>query len=114
MSSILQSPAPVPNAPPPGSAPRKRSSLLEQALVRAAILDSFKKLHPRGQLRNPVMFIVYLGAIITTVITCAAPTAFHVQVTLWLWFTVLFANFAEAIAEGRGKAQAASLRKMRT
>jgi K+-transporting ATPase ATPase B chain len=59
------------------------------------------------------MFIVYLGAIITTVITFGAPSAFHVQVTLWLWFTVLFGNFAEALAEGRGKAQAATLRKMR-
>jgi potassium-transporting ATPase ATP-binding subunit len=60
------------------------------------------------------MFIVYLGAIATTIISLSEPTGFHIQVTLWLWFTVLFANFAEAIAEGRGKAQAATLRKMRT
>jgi potassium-transporting ATPase ATP-binding subunit len=88
--------------------------LLDGELLRTATADSFRKLHPRTQLRNPVMFIVFLGAIATTIISLGEPTGFHIQVTLWLWFTVLFANFAEAIAEGRGKAQAATLRKMRT
>ncbi len=114
MSAILHNTVPAIHPPSPSGTPRKRSSLFDKSLVRGAIVDSFRKLDPRTQLRNPVMFIVYLGAIITTVITATAPSAFHVQVTLWLWFTVLFANFAEAIAEGRGKAQAATLRKMRT
>ncbi len=78
------------------------------------MLDALRKLDPRVQWRNPVMFIVYLGAIMTTFICLRAASGFNLQITLWLWFTVLFANFAEAIAEGRGKAQAATLRKMRT
>lgn len=79
------------------------------------IQDSFKKLSPRDQWRNPVMFIVYLGAFVTTVIVVAETlqgkfSSFDLQISLWLWFTVLFANFAEAIAEGKGKAQAQSLK----
>jgi potassium-transporting ATPase ATP-binding subunit len=111
----ISAPAPVaPGGPAPVSpSPKKKSSLFDPDLRRAAVGDSFRKLDPRTQLRNPVMFIVYLGAIATTVISFGAPTGFNLQVTLWLWFTVLFANFAEAIAEGRGKAQAATLRKMR-
>jgi K+-transporting ATPase ATPase B chain len=93
---------------------KTQSSILDPKLISPAILDSFKKLDPRVQVKNPVMFVVFLGAIITTVITCQQLTSFHLQLTLWLWFTVLFANFAEAMAEGRGKAQAATLRKMRT
>ena len=93
---------------------KTKSSIFDPALLRAAALDSFRKLDPRVQLRNPVMFVVFLGAIATTFSTLRDASFFNVQITLWLWFTVLFANFAEAIAEGRGKAQAASLRKMRT
>ncbi|AOJ69512.1 MULTISPECIES: potassium-transporting ATPase subunit KdpB [Burkholderia] len=92
-------------------------SMFDPALVRPAIVDSFKKLTPRTQFRNPVMFCVYVGSILTTILWIAAlmgqaeaPAGFILAVTLWLWFTVLFANFAEAIAEGRSKAQAASLR----
>ncbi|RKP43722.1 potassium-transporting ATPase subunit KdpB [Trinickia fusca] len=92
-------------------------SMFDPALVRPAIVDSFKKLTPRTQLRNPVMFCVYVGSILTTILWLAAlagqaeaPSGFILAVTLWLWFTVLFANFAEALAEGRSKAQAASLR----
>ncbi|HEX7936615.1 MAG TPA: potassium-transporting ATPase subunit KdpB [Paraburkholderia sp.] len=92
-------------------------SMFDPALLRPAILDSFKKLTPRTQFRNPVMFCVYVGSILTTVLWIAAlggqaeaPAGFILAVTLWLWFTVLFANFAEALAEGRSKAQAASLR----
>ncbi|WP_025602391.1 potassium-transporting ATPase subunit KdpB [Burkholderia sp. WSM2230] len=92
-------------------------SMFDPALVRPAIVDSFKKLTPRTQFRNPVMFCVYVGSILTTVLWIAAlggqaeaPAGFILAVTLWLWFTVLFANFAEALAEGRSKAQAASLR----
>lgn len=92
-------------------------SMFDPALVRPAIVDSFKKLTPRTQLRNPVMFCVYVGSILATILWIAAltgqaeaPAGFILAVALWLWFTVLFANFAEAIAEGRSKAQAASLR----
>jgi len=92
-------------------------SMFDPALVRPAIIDSFKKLTPRTQVRNPVMFVVYLGSILTTVLWIAAllgqaeaPSGTILAITLWLWFTVLFANFAEALAEGRSKAQAASLR----
>lgn len=91
--------------------------MLDPALVRPAIVDAFKKLTPRTQFRNPVMFCVYAGSILTTILWIAAlsgqaeaPAGFILAVALWLWFTVLFANFAEALAEGRSKAQAASLR----
>ncbi|MFT4068701.1 potassium-transporting ATPase subunit KdpB [Paraburkholderia sp.] len=92
-------------------------SMFDPVLVRPAIVDSFRKLTPRTQFRNPVMFCVYVGSILTTILWIAAlggqaeaPAGFILAVSLWLWFTVLFANFAEALAEGRSKAQAASLR----
>ena len=92
-------------------------SLFDPELVTAAIFDAFRKLAPRTQLRNPVMFVVYAGSLFTTVLWAQAlagqgeaPAWFIGTTTLWLWFTVLFANFAEALAEGRSKAQAASLR----
>ncbi|HWZ95684.1 MAG TPA: potassium-transporting ATPase subunit KdpB [Opitutaceae bacterium] len=86
------------------------------SLVRQAVFDSFKKLNPRDEIKNLVMFVVYLGSIWTTVILFLPHqcTLFNVQICLWLWFTCLFANFAEAMAEGRGKAHADELRKMRT
>ncbi|WP_250499259.1 potassium-transporting ATPase subunit KdpB [Caballeronia sp. GAWG1-5s-s] len=91
--------------------------MFDPALLKPAIADSFAKLAPRTQLRNPVMFCVYVGSILTTVLWIAAlagqaeaPAGFILAIALWLWFTVLFANFAEALAEGRSKAQAASLR----
>jgi len=94
--------------------------LFDAAIVRQAIVDSFRKLTPRRQVRNPVMFVVYVGSILTTLLLVQAvvghgeaPAWFIFWVSVWLWFTVLFANFAEAMAEGRGKAQAASLRKAR-
>ncbi len=93
---------------------KKPAACTDPALLRAAVIDSFVKLDPTVQIRNPVMFVVFIGAILTTIACFGTPTGFNIQVTLWLWFTVLFANFAEAIAEGRGKAQAATLRKMRT
>ncbi len=92
-------------------------SMFDPALVKPAITDSFKKLAPQTQWRNPVMFVVYLGSILTTLLLVQAlfgsaddAIGFIALVTTWLWFTVLFANFAEAMAEGRSKAQAASLR----
>ena len=98
----------------------KARPLFDPAIVGQAIVDSFRKLTPRRQIRNPVMFVVYVGSILTTLLfvhalvgTGEAPAGFILAVSVWLWFTVLFANFAEAMAEGRGKAQAASLRKAR-
>ncbi len=95
---------------------RKTLTLFDLALVKSAVVDSFKKLDPRLQWRNPVMFVVYVGSILTTVLWAQslsgqgeAPAGFILAIALWLWFTVLFANFAEALAEGRSKAQAASL-----
>jgi K+-transporting ATPase ATPase B chain len=88
-------------------------SAWEGKIVRAALLDSVRKLDPRLMARNPVMFVVEIGSVLTTFIWLRAPALFTGQVALWLWFTVLFANFAEALAEGRGKAQAAALRGMR-
>ncbi|MGE3609562.1 MAG: potassium-transporting ATPase subunit KdpB [Bacteriovoracaceae bacterium] len=96
----------------------KKKNLFTQKDVMIGIIDSFKKLDPNDQLRNPVMFIVYLGAIITTGIVAIDSvmgrfSSFDLQIAIWLWFTVLFANFAEAIAEGKGKAQAASLKNVK-
>ncbi|WNP33356.1 potassium-transporting ATPase subunit KdpB [Enterobacter kobei] len=96
---------------------RKQLALLEPALVRQALLDSFRKLSPRAQWRNPVMFMVWLGSVLTTLLCVAMATGhlagsagFTGTISVWLWFTVLFANFAEALAEGRSKAQANSLK----
>jgi K+-transporting ATPase ATPase B chain len=95
-------------------------SMFDRSLLGAAVADSFKKLDPRAQWRNPVMFVVYVGAILTTVLGVQAlvdkgeaPAWFIVNVAVWLWFTLLFANFAEALAEGRSKAQAAALRGLK-
>ena len=95
-------------------------TLFDPQLLRPAVFDAFRKLDPRVQWRNPVMFVVYVGSIVTSVL-CAqafagqgeAPAGFILAMALWLWFTVLFANFAEAMAEGRSKAQAASLRHLK-
>ncbi|MEP6505075.1 MAG: potassium-transporting ATPase subunit B, partial [Betaproteobacteria bacterium] len=93
---------------------------LDKTLLKAAVTDAFRKLDPRVQWRNPVMFVVYVGSVITTLLWvdalrghAEAPAGFILAVSLWLWFTVLFANFAEAMAEGRSKAQAASLRGLK-
>ncbi len=92
---------------------RKTLTLFDPALVRPALLEAFKKLDPRVQWRNPVMFVVYVGSAFTTALAASKPEGFTAAVALWLWFTVLFANFAEAMAEGRSKAQAASLRGLK-
>lgn len=100
--------------------PNKKKSLLDSRLVRRAVKDSFVKLDPRTEIKNPVMFVVFVGALIMTLIVAldvahsrSMALKFDVQIMIWLWFTVLFANFAEAVAEGRGKAQADTLRAMR-
>jgi K+-transporting ATPase ATPase B chain len=83
---------------------------LDPVLVRGALVDSLRRLTPAAQWRNPVMFVTWLGALLTAALAVADRDAFTAAISAWLWFTVLFANFAEALAEGRGKAQAASLR----
>ena len=97
----------------------KPTPLFEASIVRRAVVDAVRKLDPRQQLKNPVMFVVLVGSVLSTItvireVFSGTISGFNVQITIWLWFTVLFANFAEAMAEGRGKAQADSLRKMRT
>jgi len=99
---------------------RQTFALFDPTLARPAVLDAFKKLDPRVQWRNPVMFVVYVGSILTTLLALQAaggqgeaPFGFILAIAIWLWFTVLFANFAEALAEGRSKAQAASLRSLK-
>src|SRR5271169_1345192 len=97
----------------------RNQSLTDMKILARAVTDSFRKLDPRTMVKNPVMFVVEVGALMTTVqlgwnvLHHAGQTGFGLQITLWLWFTVLFANFAEAMAEGRGKAQADTLRKAR-
>ena len=95
-------------------------SLWDLTIIKTSIGDAFKKLAPQHQIRNPVMFTVYIGSILTTILSIQAyfghgeaPLQFILSISLWLWFTLLFANFAEAMAEGRGKAQAQALRKAR-
>jgi K+-transporting ATPase ATPase B chain len=94
----------------------KTKAVWEWKIVRRAMWDAFLKLNPRKMMGNPVMFVVEIGSVITTVLLFkgGADFKFNLQVTLWLWFTVAFANFAEAMAEGRGKAQADTLRKARS
>jgi potassium-transporting ATPase ATP-binding subunit len=98
---------------------KKINLLADKKIVSRAVLDSFVKLHPRTMVKNPVMFVVEVGAVLTSIellkdtMQHAGQFGFGLQITLWLWFTVLFANFAEAMAEGRGKAQADTLRKSR-
>ncbi len=100
---------------------RKATSLWDRNIVRVALGDSLRKLDPRVQIRNPVMFVVEVTALAVTIILVrdffgarSSLAGFEFQIAIWLWFTVLFANFAEAMAEGRGKAQADNLRKTRT
>src|ERR1700754_3016992 len=99
---------------------RQQRSLLEPAIMRTALIDSLRKLDPRAMVRNPVMFVVEIGAVLTTFVWLVQafggsiagagndPAWYTFVVTVWLWLTVIFGNFAEAIAEGRGRAQAAT------
>jgi K+-transporting ATPase ATPase B chain len=95
---------------------KKKKAIWEWKIVRRALVDAVLKLNPGEMMGNPVMFVVEIGSVITTVLLFKGGSAFkfNLQITLWLWFTVLFANFAEAMAEGRGKAQADTLRKARS
>jgi K+-transporting ATPase ATPase B chain len=114
-------PAPPLGGPPPGKRQKRATSMFDRAILRRAVRDSFGKLNPRLMARNPVMFVVEIGSVLTTLLflrdahtATAHDNVFVGLVTAWLWFTVLFANFAEAVAEGRGKAQADALRKTRS
>src|SRR6266849_684119 len=97
-------------------AEKKSKSLWDTKIIRRALVDAVVKLDPRTMMKNPVMFVVEVGSAVTTVLLFHEKQSFgfNLQITLWLWFTVLFANFAEAMAEGRGKAQADTLRKARS
>ncbi len=99
------------------STSKSRKSIWDPTIVRGAAINSVLKLNPRKMMGNPVMFVVEIGSVITTILLILRPHEafkFNLQITLWLWFTVMFANFAEAMAEGRGKAQADTLRKARS
>ncbi|AVZ74656.1 K(+)-transporting ATPase subunit B [Streptomyces lunaelactis] len=98
----------------PASRPGSWSALLDPALLARALPDALRKLHPRTMLRNPVLFVVWIGSALTTLSALLNPSVFTWLISVWLWLTVIFANLAEAVAEGRGKAQADSLRKART
>src|SRR5579872_5592654 len=93
-----------------------QQSLWNGSIISRALIDSLLKLNPRTMMKNPVMFVVEVGSVLTTLLLLRdrSDFSFNLQITLWLWFTVLFANFAEAMAEGRGKAQAETLRKTKS
>src|SRR4051794_7841977 len=127
MATAIETSTPV-AAPPSSSGPssllpttmRRSRPLFDPEIVRRATRDSLVKLNPKTLLKNPVIFVVEVGAALVTVFlirdfaTHAAGLGFEFQIAVWLWFTVLFANFAEAMAEARGKAQADTLRKTKT
>src|SRR5579875_654360 len=122
--SIASLDTPTPPAPAGAPSGRRSASVFSAELVRRALLDSVVKLDPRIQIRNPVMFVVELGALITSVtwvmqlfgddaLSGGQPAWYSLVIAIWLWLTVVFANLAEAFAEGRGRAQADTLRSMR-
>ncbi|MBV2154501.1 potassium-transporting ATPase subunit KdpB [Kitasatospora sp. SUK 42] len=113
MSTPTLNPAPADKAEP--AAPhRVASGLLDPKLIVASLPDAVKKLDPRVMVKNPVMFVVEVGSVVTTVSAIASPSVFAWAITVWLWLTTIFANLAEAVAEGRGKAQADTLRKTKS
>jgi len=113
MTTLTAQPQPpVPSGTPHGVAEAR--SLFDGEILRHAVVDAFKKFNPRDQIKNPVMFVVLIGTIVTFIESIAHPGIFDWSITIWLFLTVAFANFAEAMAEGRGKAQADTLRKMRS
>ena len=120
MAMTLQVQQPRDERPPKVRRKQDASSIFDPTIVRSAAIDALRKLNPRTMMRNPVMFIVEVGSVLTTVLflrdlgsSTAQQNVFAGLVAAFLWFTVLFANFAEAMAEGRGKAQADTLRRAR-
>ena len=115
----MTTPAPPTTSDPIDLLPKRLAHsrpLFDKDILARATQDAFRKLNPATLYKNPVIFVVEVGAIVTTVLLTINKTdlLFNIQIALWLWFTVLFANFAEAMAEARGKAQADSLRKTKT
>src|SRR5438874_5342662 len=98
----------------PHHSKRRGTALFDPAILKRAVVDAGGKLNPRTMARNPVMFIVEIGSVVTTFLAIRDTDGFAALVAVWLWITVLFANLAEAVAEGRGKAQAETLRKTRS
>ncbi|MFI8455334.1 potassium-transporting ATPase subunit B, partial [Kitasatospora sp. NPDC085464] len=109
--STTHNPAPVDHSTTPH---RVQSGLLDPKLILTSLPDAVKKLDPRVMVKNPVMFVVEVGSVVTTISAIADPSVFAWSITVWLWLTTVFANLAEAVAEGRGKAQADTLRKTKT
>src|SRR5579863_2610625 len=116
-NTATPAPAPAPQAVMPVPQPHgvvSERGLFDRDIIVPALVDSCKKLAPKTQVKNPVMFVVLVGTVITFIESITHPGIFDWSITVWLFLTVLFANFAEAVAEGRGKAQADTLRKMRS
>src|SRR5215471_9192828 len=113
MSVTTESPGtPAPATPQQAVQPRRvGGGLLDPKILWKSLPDAFKKLDPRVQIRNPVMFVVEVGALVTLYTAITKPSIFNWTIVVWLWLTVVFANLAEAVAEGRGKAQAETLRR---
>src|SRR4029077_4767207 len=113
MSVTTESPgAPAPSTPQQAVQPRRvGGGLLDPKILWKSLPDAFKKLDPRVQVKNPVMFVVEVGALLTLYTAIRTPSVFNWTIVVWLWLTVVFANLAEAVAEGRGKAQAETLRR---
>src|SRR6185312_4094979 len=101
----------APSQPQAAAPKRVQGGLLDPKMLWQSLPDALRKLDPRTLWRNPVMFIVEVGSVWTTILAVVNPTLFAWSITVWLWLTVIFANLAEAVAEGRGKAQAATLRR---
>ena len=114
MSTPTLNPAPADTEAAPAAPHRASGGLLDPKLVLASLPDAVRKLDPRVMVKNPVMFVVEVGSVVTTVSAIADPSVFAWAITVWLWLTTVFANLAEAVAEGRGKAQADTLRKAKT
>ena len=113
MSVTTESPGvPAPATPKLGSQPNRiGGGLLDPKMLWKSTPDAFKKLDPRVQIKNPVMFVVEVGSVLTLYTAIKSPSVFNWTIVVWLWLTVVFANLAEAVAEGRGKAQAETLRR---
>src|ERR1700732_2467772 len=114
MTITATQPGSPPSQPTQAHGVAQARGLFDGEILRRALLDSFVKLNPAIQIRNPVMFVVLVGTVITFIEAIAHPSTFTWSITVWLFLTVIFANFAEAMAEGRGKAQADTLRRMRS
>ncbi|MFJ4669955.1 potassium-transporting ATPase subunit KdpB [Kitasatospora purpeofusca] len=113
-STLTEKPAPQPETASAEAPHRVSGGLLDPKLIVASLPDAVKKLDPRVMVKNPVMFVVEVGSVVTTVAAIADPSVFAWSITVWLWLTTVFANLAEAVAEGRGKAQADTLRRTKT